>query len=167
MRDAFFSLWMNCWFHFSRSPKKSKKSGSSVILIIVIPSSNKSGKNITKNEFVLNSWIDSCKLSARPNPLHLSRMQLNLVFGTQDSLHKLWTQDQIPYICLQCLQHLNSFVTYSPLERGNRIWCLELKLPITSSNPDSNPWLIDWTWSMILIVLVKSCPSGVYPLLNL
>jgi hypothetical protein len=76
-------------------------------------------------------------------------------------------QDQILYICLECLQRLNSFVTYSPLDRGNRIWCLELKLPITSSNPDSNPWLIEHgAWSL-LIVLVKSCPSGVYPLLNL
>lgn len=62
---------------------------------------------------------------------------------------------------------MNSFVTSSPLERGNRIWCLEFKLPITSSNPDSNPWLIEHgAWSL-LIVSVKSCPSGVYPLLNL
>jgi hypothetical protein len=65
---------MHCWFHFSRSPEKSKKSGASVILIIVIHSSNKSGKNIIKNGFVLNSWIDICKLSTRPNPLHLSTM---------------------------------------------------------------------------------------------
>ncbi|KAL9334559.1 hypothetical protein Peur_071740 [Populus x canadensis] len=36
-------------FHFSRSPEKSIKSGSSVILIKTIPTSNKSGKNITKN----------------------------------------------------------------------------------------------------------------------
>ncbi|KAJ6976602.1 rho GTPase-activating protein gacZ-like isoform X1 [Populus alba x Populus x berolinensis] len=36
-------------FHFSRSPEKSMKSGSSVILIKTIPTSNKSGKNISKN----------------------------------------------------------------------------------------------------------------------
>ncbi|KAJ6748721.1 FANTOM PROTEIN [Salix purpurea] len=46
-------------FHFSRSPEKSIKSGSSVIPIKTIPTSSKSGKNITKN---------------RPNPLHLSTM---------------------------------------------------------------------------------------------
>uniref|UniRef100_A0A6N2KIZ9 Uncharacterized protein n=1 Tax=Salix viminalis TaxID=40686 RepID=A0A6N2KIZ9_SALVM len=36
-------------FHFSRSPEKSIKSGSSVIPIKTIPTSSKSGKNITKN----------------------------------------------------------------------------------------------------------------------
>ncbi|KAJ6677430.1 FANTOM PROTEIN [Salix viminalis] len=35
--------------HLSRSPDKSKKSGSSVILITAIPTSNKRGRNITKN----------------------------------------------------------------------------------------------------------------------
>ncbi|KAJ6874420.1 hypothetical protein NC652_034181 [Populus alba x Populus x berolinensis] len=35
--------------HLSRSPDKSKKSGSSVIFIKAIPTSNKSGRNITKN----------------------------------------------------------------------------------------------------------------------